>query len=748
MNKLILAAAMVPLTMHLSYIVLGADAAPANAPVKRIALLVGVDKYPKLRPDEQLKGSANDVILMHQVLTERFGFARDEVQVLVNEQATASAIRGEMARLVEQSRSAEAAGLLPQVVFHFSGHGSQVVDEPMGPNRDELDGLDETLVPYDATRQGGPEDIRDDELYFWASEICTGGKSCLWMILDCCHSGSGARGTSRMRQLNRPEAAATQAVPGTLERRSLPHGAVLLSACLARESEPEYEQDGEANGLLTRFMTQVLNDQSQLSQLSYERMRDAIENRYRQDAAVMQPPTPQLEADGDTRRGIVLGAGPKQDRLRVWRVMPRGRDLGHVLLMAGAFQGVTRDSLFELYAAPELAAAPARRESDSLAWLRVEQVTGAAATCRVLQREGDEAVEATLPTEFKLGYAVERFHKHGDFTLRVRVVLAQQGNDEPALDQDSPAVPPSVRQALTSAHQRDESSWLRWVTGSESCDVVIRIADSWAALWPATGLAYTPMVRASVPRRHSSAEAEAPAVLRGGWGPIDLRLGDKSESKLQDWLRQIARARNLVRLANVDHGSSIQVGLTLTSVTIDQDGHIANSMPWPPHLDENRQASLVMRDGGLYSIEVHNLEPAETGQPIYVTVLHVDANMGIDVLLPFQAGSDPMEQKVLPSTSRNCGAWECNSDDPAAGPRVHGPRWAIVLATREPHDFSMLQHASLPMVKAVRGLGSSLHDLLMEQTHFRARGGSKPLRPVKLFDDTWNAAVLEWVVTP
>jgi hypothetical protein len=62
----------------------------------------------------------------------------------------------------------------------------------------------------------------------------------------------------------------------------------------------------------------------------------------------------------------------------------------------------------------------------------------------------------------------------------------------------------------------------------------------------------------------------------------------------------------------------------------------------------------------------------------------------------------------------------------------------------------MLQHASLPVVrsKAPQSPESSLQTLLLEQTHFRTRGGAKPLRPVKLFDETWKAEIIEWVATP
>jgi len=215
--------------------VAAADTAPEPGhAVPRFALLVGVQKYAHLAPHEQLAGCENDTQLVRRLLAERYGFRDADIVIRTNEAATGDAIRAEFSQLVQRVRSLPAEAGTAQVVFHFSGHGSQIPDQPEGhPNCDEQDGLDETLVPYDATKQGGPEDVRDDELYEFVDQLCAGGKARVWVILDCCHSGTGARGATRFRSLERgsvlPLAPEQQRARRVTSKR-LPDGAVLLAA--------------------------------------------------------------------------------------------------------------------------------------------------------------------------------------------------------------------------------------------------------------------------------------------------------------------------------------------------------------------------------------------------------------------------------------------------------------------------------------------------------------------------------------
>lgn len=72
------------------------------------------------------------------------------------------------------------------LVFHFSGHGSQIRDR----DGDELeDHLDELICPYDMDWDGAF--ITDDELNDILKNVPEG--TLLEVFLDCCHSGTGLK---------------------------------------------------------------------------------------------------------------------------------------------------------------------------------------------------------------------------------------------------------------------------------------------------------------------------------------------------------------------------------------------------------------------------------------------------------------------------------------------------------------------------------------------------------------------------
>src|SRR6476619_5247600 len=93
------------------------------------ALLIGVNKYPNLPDFSQLRGCVNDVTAMRQTLETSFHFPPDNVTVLCDEDATAKGIHKAMERLLSD------CGPDDIIVFHYSGHGSQMPalgDKPRG----------------------------------------------------------------------------------------------------------------------------------------------------------------------------------------------------------------------------------------------------------------------------------------------------------------------------------------------------------------------------------------------------------------------------------------------------------------------------------------------------------------------------------------------------------------------------------------------------------------------------------------
>ena len=708
----------------------------AAGDVPRLALLVGIEEYARLPAAEQLNGCTDDVAAMKRLLIERFGFSEDDIVTLTNQAATGSAVRAALEHLIRRVRRLPQGSPTAQVVFHFSGHGSQVPDQSGGnPDRDEEDGLDETLVPHDARRQGGELDIRDDELYAFVDAICSGDRARLWVVLDCCHSGTGVRGATRVRKLERPKLVPAKSFGSVVPKR-LAAGCVVLSACRATEVEPEYQDESGHFGLLTRFLVQLLLERPTISSLSYKTVQEAIVAGYRGDPSIVQPPTPQLEGNREILNETVLGAGEAMDRPPCWEVVPAGRDRGKAMLLAGQLHGVTAGSLYELAPSPDVFRSEQKdarvAESDPPAyWVRIEETRGITSTGRVFQwtdSQQTDTTDAVLARGFKRGFAMERYHEPGALGIRVRVVRATDAK------QDSPALGPSqapavVRRALQNAERPGEADWVNWTDNDTPCDVLLRIDGSHAALFPATGLAES--------RQTGTARGRTtPATLKGGWGPIDLRQPDQAITELQGYLRRIARVRNLLRLATLQKTggiSDVAVDLELLSVELDEDYRIVKSKPWAT---DSGRSSMQLDD--VYALRVANRNDL-SGKPFHVTVLAIDPDMEIQVVLPYQEGVGLVdEQRLDAGADRITDAFLCS--DPL------GPRWAVALATREPNDFYILAQPALPRHRGTASPeNATLRSLLLEHTYFQSRGDRR-FRPVKLYDDSWSAAVLRWDV--
>jgi metacaspase-1 len=215
------------------------------------ALLVGINRYPD--PADSLKGCINDVRMIDEALREHYGFTEEgAVRILTDERATTAAILDGLSWLTR--------GTVPgdSLVFHYSGHGSQVPDR----HGDEgSDGLDEILCPYDLDWD---RPLRDDDL----AEACAGvARGALFtVILDCCHSGTGLRGPDRLHAGSRPRFVAhPDARPHTRRRTVRRFGvsvtktnAVLLAACRADQTSADASIDGGFHGAHTYFLCQAL----------------------------------------------------------------------------------------------------------------------------------------------------------------------------------------------------------------------------------------------------------------------------------------------------------------------------------------------------------------------------------------------------------------------------------------------------------------------------------------------------------
>jgi hypothetical protein len=134
--------------------------------IKR-ALIVGINY---VGTGNDLRGCINDAKNMQTLLAGR-GF--DQIEMLLEKDATTAGIKAALERLV--------TGVSPGdvIVFHYSGHGSQL------PSKTEADGFEEIICPIDlnwTTRV-----ITDADLKKVFNTVPKGVNTTL--ILDCCHAG-------------------------------------------------------------------------------------------------------------------------------------------------------------------------------------------------------------------------------------------------------------------------------------------------------------------------------------------------------------------------------------------------------------------------------------------------------------------------------------------------------------------------------------------------------------------------------
>ena len=173
-----------------------------SQPVKR-ALVITIGDYPndisKNQTWSDLASDNDRVLVLKQLLTQKF--LPENIVSLYEENATAANIRKEFSKIIANAQSGDL------VYFHFSGHGQQVSDVASNQTEnsllylDEVDGLDEALVAYDAPFKaykgyGLEHHIVDDELNFYFNKLKNklGSKGQIISVFDACHSGTLSRG--------------------------------------------------------------------------------------------------------------------------------------------------------------------------------------------------------------------------------------------------------------------------------------------------------------------------------------------------------------------------------------------------------------------------------------------------------------------------------------------------------------------------------------------------------------------------
>jgi len=164
---------------------------------RKLALLVGINDYPK--PLSSLRGCLTDIEMQRELLVNRFGFKSQDIEIITDETkikpTRAGILQAFEEHLIDNAKPGDV------VVFHYSGHGSQVIDPDPIPT---FKGLNGTIIPYDSLTNVSAnsrtvQDIMGKTLFLLTSALKT---EQFTMILDSCHSGGGTRGNFVFRAIN------------------------------------------------------------------------------------------------------------------------------------------------------------------------------------------------------------------------------------------------------------------------------------------------------------------------------------------------------------------------------------------------------------------------------------------------------------------------------------------------------------------------------------------------------------------
>lgn len=374
---------------------------PAQAQNQKRALIIAVGKHEPRFGWPRLATSA-DLKMMRQTF-ERIGFPPGSILTISDEQATKANIIKKVEELIRLTHKND------KVIIHFSGHGQQVQDL----NGDEIDRYDEALVAYDTPQRvsdingyKGEKHILDDEIGIWVDQLRqkTGKGGHVVLILDACHSGTGAKGNSAVRGsapamiFEKTFVHKNVKEPSLIDPRKGKGGDlgkfVLFAAADSSQTNHEtVTPDGKPIGTLSYMFSEAMSKVSTRS--TYADLFDRISSLM---ANLSIGQTPQLE--GDNSADPILGGDFIEQSL--WLAVKR--ETGNaVKVLSGWLNEVYEDAKMGFYAKGDDLSGPPRARG---------VVTGAShfeSTVRI--------TEGSLPEGEVVGIETER--SYGKFKTRI-----------------------------------------------------------------------------------------------------------------------------------------------------------------------------------------------------------------------------------------------------------------------------------------------------------------------------------------
>ncbi|KZV77213.1 hypothetical protein PENSPDRAFT_679412 [Peniophora sp. CONT] len=326
-----------------------------NRLARLYALLIGVDKYAS-ESIRDLVGAVADAEKVQAFLRAQTPpISGERLELLTNEQATASKIIHRIRRL----RTNESIRRGDPILIYYAGHGSMIPKPDGWPSAESHM---QCLSPHDARVSGRTVEGVVLDVTFGAllQALAKEKGNNITVILDCCHSGSGTREDDRVpRGLEfKTEDGETDLTVDVSYQKDiwdsddaarglflLPQFAnsglqshIVLSACGPTQSA--FENSRTHEGHFTSAFLRTIEESGMGTTMTYSELMDRLETK------PLPWQTPQCEGrDKDTR--LLFDKGVVQRNRPCYSIF---RDGLTYTLDAGEVHGVSKDASFAVYA--------------------------------------------------------------------------------------------------------------------------------------------------------------------------------------------------------------------------------------------------------------------------------------------------------------------------------------------------------------------------------------------------------------
>lgn len=687
----------------------------------KFALLVGINRYKVQKEFRPLFGSENDVDLMFAVLVKDYGFKAHNIRILKSEDATAGNIRNGLRWLIENAARSKKTGNEPTIVFFFSGHGSQVANQP--DDKDEIDdSRDEAIVPYDS-RQGNIFDLRDDEIDDYCAEISRFTHN-ITLIFDSCNSGTVSRGdenlTARLaREDKRPQPDYKRRFHLTSQDRKENYVTLSASISYQRAYERDNRLPGEPpNGTFTYYLVQALRRANRTT--SYRDLIQEVSIGVKSEIPSGQDP----QAEGNIDSYIFLGAAIRSDPYIA--IASINHEKNEVVFEAGQVHGVKPGSIIAIYSNR----ATSFRGTDGFLTNAIVKENGVKLNTSV----------AALPKPLSEDEA--KIIKQVDELSKVVLLSPNFGGGSFRLDLDG-----SNEKSLKDNIVRDlktsgliENDLLRFADGydnesrKENYPPLITLKrGKLGQVFPKANM-LLPLGNDVFCNPLAKPESDEEIIyLDDGTGHALFGYYAKSgEAKAENFAKVIdiyAKQRNLLALSNNASKLGNNIKITLELVPGIFTKKCENGVPVRPKPDPSRKNLIVFDSlqtkpqemAGIsvdqaFEIKIKNISK----QRVYVTAILVGADGSIEILYP--NGGNALDSAMQ------------SGSEATLGKRVAttplGREQYIYFVTKEPTDFSFLE---TPGIRREKGNFSMLEKILTHSGTFLSRG-----KPISDDPDQWG----------